>query len=77
MARQKKSVMEKLGLEKVRKCTAKICRERSKFLQKKIDQGKFEGKLLYYARYYRSWYGWLSKNGGTRAEKKNGRKKAA
>lgn len=65
----RKTYLEKMGLKPVDKLSKKICTSRVSYLKKKIKSGKFDGKLLKYAKYYASWYGWMANHGGTRAKK--------
>jgi len=62
----KKTYLEKLGLKPVEELNKKICLERKKHLEKKIENGRLKGRLLAQAKYYRNWYGWLAKKGGSR-----------
>jgi hypothetical protein len=68
MAKKKKTYLQKLGLEPVRKLNKKICRERVKFLKAQIKEEAYEGKLLERAKYYANWYKWMADNGGTRSQ---------
>lgn len=61
-----RTYLEKMGLKPVEKLNKKICLERVRVLRKKIDSGKFTGRLLKQARYYRGWYQWIADNGGQR-----------
>lgn len=73
---KKKTYLEKLGLEPVEKLNVKICRSRVSHLKRLINAEELTGKLLKQARYYRSWYAWIAKNGGQRP-KAHGTKKSA
>lgn len=65
-----KSIMERLGLQTVRKLNLTICRQRVRFLKANLKLGKYKGDLKKYAEYYANWYGWMAKNGGTRSKSK-------
>lgn len=69
--------LEKMGLKPVHKLNKTICLERVRFLRKKIEAGKFEGRLLKQAQYYAGWYKWMANNGGKRPKPKSPKKKAA
>lgn len=66
----KKTILEKLGLDPVRKLSKKICVERVKILRKKIESGRVPKDLKKHAVYYANWYGWMAENGGSRAKKR-------
>lgn len=65
----RKTIMEKLGLEPVRKLNKTICLERVRKLQARIRSGRIPKHLSRHADYYSQWYGWLAKNGGHRGKK--------
>jgi len=58
---QRKTYMEKLGLETVTRLNKTICLRRVRFLRKNIREGIYRGKLLERAQYYRNWYAWFAK----------------
>lgn len=62
----KKSIMERLGLKKVRRLSVKICRDRVKHLRAGLEAGRYRGELREKAEYYANWYNWMAKNGGHR-----------
>lgn len=62
----KKTIMEKLGLEPKRLLNKKICMDRVRFLEKKLAKDAYKGKLRESAVYYKGWYKWLAKKGGSR-----------
>jgi len=66
----KKTIMERLGLTPVRKLNKTICQERVKKLQSDIRKGDVPKALIDYAEYYRRWYAWMARNGGTRSKKR-------
>jgi hypothetical protein len=66
----KKTIMEQLGLETVKKLNKTICMERVRFLRGKLRQDKVPARLERHAKYYASWYGWMAENGGTRGKKR-------
>jgi hypothetical protein len=66
----KKTIMEKLGLEPVRKLNRSICLARVKELRRKLDAEDISSRLVPQAQYYARWYAWMARNGGTRAKKK-------
>lgn len=68
MARKKKTWMERLGLEPVRRLNKTLCKKRVTHLRKQIKAGKYRGELLKKAKYYANWYAWMADNGGTRGE---------
>lgn len=63
---KKKTYLEKLGLEPVKKLNKKICYERVQTLEDLLETDKLSGKLKAQAKYYANWYWWMYENGGTR-----------
>jgi len=64
---RRKTYLEKMGLRPEDRLTKKKCKDRVKYLDSMIKKNKYSGLILQRAKYYRNWYGWLAKNGGTRA----------
>lgn len=64
-----KTIMEKLGLEPVRKLNKAICLKRSRKLLKDLKASAVPASLKAHARYYARWYSWLAANGGHRGKK--------
>jgi hypothetical protein len=64
----KKTIMERLGLEPVRKLNKTICLERTKYLRNKLEKNGYRGELVDYAKYYANWYSWMAKQGGSRSQ---------
>lgn len=50
------TVAKKLGLKRLEKLTPKACRDRAKFLRKRLERGLYKGQTEAKARAWASWY---------------------
>jgi hypothetical protein len=55
-ARNEKPLAQRLGLERLDKLTKRNCLERSNFLFKNVEKGKYKGDLRAKALHHAYWY---------------------
>lgn len=52
------TISKRLGIPLERPLTKSVCQKKVRILRKGIAEGKYDGKLLNYAKYYENWYRW-------------------